>query len=129
MVTGVRKGLEKNPNIDFNQVYVFAASKETHYLSECVAKSPGLWKGIILLDPGELPDFSKSPPLQQRPKILISAGGEEHEEDRLKNYQEEALKSGVIVETVISPSEAHFFVGNAGQLDRAKGMARFIFDE
>ncbi len=129
MVTGVCKGLEKNPNIDFNQVYVFAASKETHYLSECVAKSPGLWKGAILLDPGELPDFSKSPPFQQRPKILISAGGEEHEEDRLKQYQEESLKSGVMVKTVISPGESHFFVGNAGQLDRAKAMTRFIFDE
>ena len=129
MVTGVRKGLEKNRNIDFNQVFVFAASKETYYLSECVAKSPELWKGIILLDPTGLPDFSRSPRLQERPQILISAGGEEHEEDRLKKYQEESLRSGVLVDVVISSGENHFFVGNAGQLDRARAMIHFIFDE
>jgi hypothetical protein len=128
-VTGARKSLEKNPNIDFRQVYVFAASKETHYLNECIAKSPGLWKGAILLNPGELPDFSQSSSLQQRPKILISAGGEEHEEDRLKKYQEESLKSGVLVDTVISSGEGHFFVGNAGQLERTRAMMHFIFEE
>ena len=129
MVTGACKSLAQNPNIDFNRVYVFAASKEAHYLNECIEKSPALWRGAILLSPTGLPDFSKSSPFQQRPKILVSTGGEEYGNDRFKQYQEESLKSGVIVESVISPGEGHFFVGNAGQLERTKAMIHFIFEE
>jgi predicted esterase len=104
-------------------------SAETAYMSEFVTNSPGLWKGIILLNPSGLPDFSNSPRFSRRPKILISAGSEENEEDRFKKYQEESLQSGVMVEYVIHPGEGHYIVGNAGHLERAKAMMHFIFEE
>ena len=67
--------------------------------------------------------------LQQRPKILISAGGEEHEDSRLKKYQQDSLQSGVMVDVVISPDATHFFVGNTAQLERTMAIMHFIFEE
>jgi len=67
--------------------------------------------------------------LQSRPKILISAGGAEHEADRLKRFQAEALNSGVLTEIVVHPGENHHLVGNAAQLERTMAMMHFIFEE
>jgi predicted esterase len=128
-VTGAYQSLIQDPCIDRQQVFLFGASAETKYLSECVVKSPGLWKGLMLLNPTELPDFSKSPPFQSRPKILISTGGEEHQENRIKKYQADALQSGVLVEYLVHPGEGHHLVGNAAQLERTKAMMHFIFEE
>jgi hypothetical protein len=128
-VMAVYQQLSQTPNVDTHRVFLFGVSAETQYLSEFVAKYPGLWQGIIFLNPSGLPDFSKSPLFQQRPKILISAGSNEHEDDRFKQYQSEALKSGVLVEYFISPGEGHHFVGNAAQLERTKAMMHFIFEE
>jgi hypothetical protein len=128
-VLGVYKTMAQNPRIDTSQVFLFSVSAETAYMSEFVTNSPGLWKGIILLNPSGLPDFSNSPRFSRRPKILISAGSEENEEDRFKKYQEESLQSGVMVEYVIHPGEGHYIVGNAGHLERAKAMMHFIFEE
>ena len=63
------------------------------------------------------------------PKILISSGGLEMRDDGFKRYQEDALKSGVIVETHIHPGEGHHLVGNAAQRERTKAMVHFVFDE
>jgi hypothetical protein len=123
------KSLARDPCIDAKQVYLFAASAETQYMSDLISSTPGLWKGAIFLNPAGLPDFSKSPPFQSRPKILISAGSEEGEDDRLKHFQEDALKSGVMVDYVISSCEGHHFTGNTAQLERTKAMMHFIFEE
>ncbi len=128
-VTTAYQQLSPYLHIDKNRVFLFGASAETSYMSDFMAKSPGLWAGAILLNPGGLPDFSKSPLFQQRPRILISAGGNEHEEDRLKKYQADALKSGVLVDVIIHPGEGHHLVGNAAQLERTKAMMHFIFEE
>ena len=109
--------------------FLFGASAETEHISKFMTNSPGLWKGAIFLNPTQLPDFSKSPLFQNRPKILISAGGQEHEEARFKKYQMDSLNCGVLVEYDLSAGEGHHFVGNAGQLERATAMRRFIFDE
>jgi dipeptidyl aminopeptidase/acylaminoacyl peptidase len=48
---------------------------------------------------------------------------------RLKEYQEDALKSGVMVEYVIHPGEGHHLVSNVAQLERTKAIMHFIFEE
>jgi acetyl esterase/lipase len=98
-------------------------------MDSVLTNSPRLWKGVILLNPTTLPDLSSAPWLQQRPKVLISVGEEEHEVDRLKKYQETALESGVMVEYVIHPGEWHHIVGNAAQLERTKAILHFVFEE
>jgi hypothetical protein len=128
-VMGVYQCLIPDPCIDKNRVFLFAASAETQYMSELMSKSPGLWQGAILINPGQLPDLSISPQFQQRPKIVISASSEEHEDEQLKKYQMDALKSGVMVEYIIHPSEGHHLVGNAAWLERARAITRFIYEE
>jgi predicted esterase len=115
--------------IDKNRVFLFGASAETRYVGECLAKTPGLWQGAILLNPGGLPDFSQSPIGQQRPRIIISAGEEEHEKKRLEKYQTDALRYGVLVDYTIAPGEGHHFIGHASQYQRTKAITRFIFEE
>ena len=128
-VTAAYDSLKHDLKIDTSQVYLFGSSAETVYMNSVLTNSPGLWKGVILLNPGGLPDLSNVPLLQQRPKILISAGGDENEEERLKKYQQDALRDGVRVEYVIHPGEGHHIVGNASQLARTEAIMHFIFEE
>jgi hypothetical protein len=128
-VMGVYQNLVRNPCIDANRVFLFGASAETGYMGKFMARSPGLWKGAILLNPTGLPDLSTSPPFQSRPKLLISAGEAEHEDDRLKKFQTDALNYGGLSEVIIHPGENHHLVGNAAQLERTTAMMRFIFEE
>jgi hypothetical protein len=128
-VMAVYQQLMANPNIDKSQVYLFGVSAETQYLSQFVERMPAPWRGIIFLNPTGLPNFSGTPMFQHRPKIFISAGGDEWDLPRFPRFQSESLKSGVVVEYFISPGEGHHFVGNAAQLLRTTAMAHFIFEE
>jgi hypothetical protein len=128
-VMGVYENLVRDPCIDLQQVYLIGASAETRFMGELITKTPGLWNGAIFLNPTALPDFSESPMFQSRPKILISAGSEEHEDDRFKKYQADALNYGAMVDFIIHPGEQHHLVGNAAQLERTKAMMHFIFEE
>jgi hypothetical protein len=116
-------------HIDTSQVFLFGSSSEIDQMSEVLTNSPGLWKGIILLNPGALDDLSDAPWFQQRPKILIMSGSEEKVDAWLEKYQTDALQSGVMVEYVIHPGEEHHIVGNAAQLERTKAIMHFIFEE
>jgi hypothetical protein len=128
-VTVAYDSLKHDLRIDASQVFLFGSSAETYQMDSVLTNSPRLWKGVILLNPTTLPDLSSAPWLQQRPKVLISVGEEEHEVDRLKKYQETALESGVMVEYVIHPGEWHHIVGNAAQLERTKAILHFVFEE
>src|ERR1019366_5278790 len=63
--------LKNDPSVDMHQVYLFAAGDETPYLCRLVAPHPAPWRGLIITGSGQLPDFSKAPRLEPRPKILV----------------------------------------------------------
>jgi hypothetical protein len=128
-VQGLYEQLKNDPTVDTRRVYLFAASAETHYLSQLVETNPAPWRGLILLNPSQLPDFSQSPRFQLRPKMLLDAGGEEHEENRFKKYQKDALNSGVVVEFYTHQGETHRMVGTGPKLERARELKHFIFEE
>ena len=128
-VLNLYQKIKQDPAVDTGRIYLYATSAETKYMSDLVEKTPGLWRGLILLNPGQLPGFSRSPRFQARPKILLSVGGEEHEEDRLKQYQANALTWGVMVEYIIAPGEPHRMMGKKAKLERAKAVEHFIFEE
>ncbi|HEY5043665.1 MAG TPA: hypothetical protein VIK53_16960, partial [Verrucomicrobiae bacterium] len=128
-VQGLYEQLKNDPTVDTRRVYLFAASAETSYLSQMVQINSTPWRGLMLLNPSALPDFSKLPLFQERPKILLDAGGEEHDEDRFNKYQKDALNSGVIVEFYTHPGETHRTVGIDAKLQRSKELMHFIFEE
>jgi hypothetical protein len=128
-VQGLYEQLKHDPTVDRRRVYLFAASAETYYLGQMVATNPAPWRGLILLNPSGLPDFSQSPRFQPRPKILLDAGGEEHDDDRFKQYQLQAVNWGVLVEYHTHPGETHRMVGSGAKLERARELKHFIFEE
>jgi hypothetical protein len=128
-VQGLYDQLKQDPTLDMQRVYLFAASAETHYLSQLVETNLAPWRGLILLNPGQLPDFSKTPRFQSRPRMLLDAGGQEHDEVRFKQYQKDALRFGVVSEFYTHPGETHRMVGTAPKLDRALELKHFIFEE
>jgi hypothetical protein len=128
-VQGLYEYLKHDASVDTSRVYLFAASAETGYLSQLVETNPAPWRGLILLNPSVLPDFSKTPWFESRPKTLLDAGGEEHGEDRFKKFQKDALTFGVVVEFYTHPGETHRMVGTAPKLERAMKLKHFIFEE
>jgi len=128
-VMGAYEILAKNPHIDRGRVYLFCISAEDPYMSAFVTNSPGLWKGIICLGPYVLPDFSGCPRGGRMPKILTSNGSEAGAADWLKRYQADALKQGVIVESIIHPGEQHYILSKTSVHERSRAMAHFIFEE
>jgi len=128
-VRAVYAVLKKNPCIDQDRVFLIGASAETGYMRPCLESTPGLWKGAILLNPSALPDFDQSPRWQRRPKIFISAGSEEQEEDRFKQWQQKVQPAGVVAEYLIAPTENHRFIGLAAKQARLKAINHFIFEE
>lgn len=121
--------LKSDPTVDTRRIYLFAASAETQHLSRLMETNAAPWRGLILLNPGVLPNFSKTSWFQSRPRILLDAGGEEHMEERFKKYQQEALAHGVVVEFFTHPGETHRTVGINAKLGRSREMMRFIFKE
>jgi len=128
-VQGLYDQLKHDPTVDTKRVYLFAASAETQYLSRLVATNAAPWRGLILLNPSVLPDFSKTPWFQSRPKILLDAGGEEHDEGRFKQFQTNALNSGLVVEFYTHPEETHRMVGVKPKMERTRELKHFIFEE
>ena len=128
-VQGAYEQLKSDPTVDTRQVYLFAAGDETPYLCRLVATNAAPWRGLIVTGSGLLPDFSKTPRFQLRPKILISFGELLRQSDRLSQYQQRALKQGALVEYVVSPGETMRFVGEAAKYQRIEAVAHFIFEE
>jgi acetyl esterase/lipase len=128
-VMDIYQSLSQDPCIDTGRVYLFAASAETPYLSQCLTHSPGLWKGAIFVSPTGLPDFSKAPFFQTRPRILLTGGSEDHLVEQRKAFQEKALQWGVTVDVVNHPGEIHTILGNNARLERITAIMHFIFEE
>jgi hypothetical protein len=122
--------LVRNERIDTQRVYFYSNSGESEgFGNALLTQFPAMWKGAILNSPTELPDFFKVPRFERRPQILITAGGEEHWEDQLKQYQLKALNDGVVVEYFVYPGDPHVVVGNANFITRATDIMHFVLEE
>lgn len=121
--------LAENPEMDMNQVFLFGASAETQYLSKLANERPELWKGLILLNPGGLPDLAGFPLTRPVPKMLISYGELEGQQERLKRYREEAQKRGICVEVVMHREAGHHLQAQEAVRERTRALLRFVSDQ
>jgi len=128
-VMGVYQSLKNDPAIDASRVFLAGTSAEAPHVSSFIEEHPGPWRGVALLNPAGLPDFSKMPLGQTRPRILIDDSSCGNSQERLKSFQQEALNHGVMVDIAIHPDEGHRIMGNDARLERTRTMMHFIFEE
>ena len=128
-VSNLYDALKLDPTVDPQCIFLFAASAETSYMCDLVEREPGPWRGLILLNPAKLPEFSQAPIFQRRPKILICAGEKEDVEVAIKKYQQRMFGEGVLVDYLIGASETHRYVGKTAKRERAEAVEHFIFEE
>jgi hypothetical protein len=121
--------MKNDPSVDTKRVYLFAVSAETRFFSQLVVTNPAPWRGGMLINPSELPDFSKSSHLKLMPKMLLDDGGEQHQEESFKRFQKDSLNYGVVTEYYLHPGETHRFVGSISRLERVREEKHFIFEE
>jgi pimeloyl-ACP methyl ester carboxylesterase len=115
--------------MDLGQAYLFGQSAETRYLSQLAVQRPELWKGVILLNPGGLPELSAFPAGRPVPNVLINFGETEGQE-RFKRYQEEAARRGISVQVVMHKNLGHFVIQSGeAMLERTRSIIRFVSDE
>ena len=122
--------LAKIPELDLDQAYLFGGSAETRYLSKLATERPELWKGLLLLSPGALPDLAAFPLSKPVPKMMISYGDQEHREQQIQRYLEDAARRGISVQAILHKGQGHILaqVGEA-ELDRAQAIIRFVSDD
>ena len=61
--------------------------------------------------------------------VTVRNGGDNINGDRLKQFQKEALNAGIVVEFYTHPGETHRMVGTTANLERARELKHFIFEE
>jgi hypothetical protein len=128
-VMAVYDQLMPDPTIDAKKVYLFGASAETEYLAKLVERRPELWTGLLLLNPTQLADLSALDSGKRLPKMFLSAGGEEGESIRFKEYQQAACGRGISVEIQEIPNSGHFLISRAAVQERTRAMAAFVFND
>jgi hypothetical protein len=121
--------LKGDPTLDTDKVFLYAVSAETSYVSRLLEQQPGLWQGVVLMNPGQLPALGELSAGRRFPKMLISAGKEENESARWKRFQEEACRRGVLVTVAEHPNASHVLTSIPATRDRIRAMKDFVFEE
>ncbi len=116
-------------NVDWNQVFLFASGSETPELNNLITQRPELWKGAIFLNASGLPDFHKLPRSKPAPKILISVGELVGQAEEFKQYQENALGFGVVVEYIEHKGTPKLLQSKPDVLERTQAIIHFVFDD
>jgi len=126
-VLAIYNQLMENPNVDRQQVYLFAFSQSTTILDDLARDYPGLWRGVILLNPGGAPE--NLPRYASLQKVLVSAGQvETWSWHRFADYQNDLAKLGVSMEWYLHTDSAHFERAQSTLRERTLLMADLIFD-
>jgi hypothetical protein len=116
-------------NVDWNQVFLFASGSETPELNNLIIQRPELWKGVMFLNASGLPDFHKLPRSKPAPKILISVGGLVGQAEEFKQYQENALGFGVVVDYIADKGTPQLLQSKPDVLERTQAIINFVFDD
>jgi hypothetical protein len=125
-VLAIYDQLTANPSVDRDRVYLFAFSQSTLILNDLVKDYPGLWRGVILLNPGGGP---QNLPQDSRLKTVVAtAGMVESESQRFVDYQSTLWKMGVPMRWHTESDSAHFERAQSTLRERTLLMADAVFD-
>ena len=88
---------------------------------------PGLYRGAICLVPGSRLGNPSDLEAGWKPfKILVST--QDGRDRGLESFQEEAWKSGMIMNYIVHPGTPHEFIAKQSQRERIRAMLHLIFD-
>jgi dienelactone hydrolase len=114
--------LAKNPNVDTNRIFLWGRSMETGYLCQLLAEKPNLWKGVILFDPGGLPDLEGL----RGKKLFIITGNDADNAKYLKKYQDQAAAAGVSLTLILQENTMHVSDTISSERARTIEFAKFL---
>jgi hypothetical protein len=116
--------------VDTRRVFLAGDSRETVAISKFLLAHSSPWKGVILLNPSELPDIQALAANWRVPKILLGAGSREsYNQKRFQAYQENASKAGIRVDVSIQEGADHFYISQKSNCERMVSVMNFIFDD
>jgi len=128
-VTAVYKHLIETPTIDRQRVFLYGWSIETIPLSKLLTENSRPWRGAIMFSPIRFPDLSTMPTYKLAPRILISFGEAEGIGDRVKQFQANAIKSGLMTEVCAHADAVHRLQGNSDLRERTRAVLNFVFNQ
>jgi pimeloyl-ACP methyl ester carboxylesterase len=118
--------MANNPQIDTNRVYLMGTSGDTSFLSSLIAERGTLWNGLILINPGGLPDLSH---LRPAARVFVAAGREQDKgkfAESLRLFQERGLSMGIQVSLCLQAGADHNPNSVATWRGRTVEFARFL---
>jgi hypothetical protein len=112
--------------IDRNRIFVLSNSAQSIGLTDILKNHPNLYRGAICLVPSGLGSPLELESSRKPLKILISTG--QGIDQWLANYQDEAWKSGMVMDYVVHPGAPHEFIAKQSERERIRAILHFIFD-
>lgn len=110
---------------DRNRMYVMSNSAQSLALMNVLTNHPDLYKGAICLVPAGLTTPSDLEAGGKPFKLLVST--QEGGGGSLQSFQEEAWRSGMVMNYIIHPGTPHEFIAKQSQRERIRAMLHFIF--
>lgn len=114
----------QNQNIDTNRVYLIAYCAQAGYLEQVFDERPDICTGLILFHPATLPDLTAT----HVSKVLLIGGTDDKWSlaEKLKDYQNETVRSGVAVDLILQNGVAHINNSIATERGQAVALAQFL---
>jgi hypothetical protein len=114
--------------IDRRRIFIMSNSAQSLALVNVLTNHPDLYRGAICLSPsGHLTEPSTVEASWRPLKILVST--QDGQGVWLPDFQEEAWRSGMMMEYIVHPGTPHEFIAKQSQRDRIQAMLHFVFDE
>ena len=124
-VTRLYEVLASNPNVDTNRVFLWGRSAETSFQCQLFREKSPLWKGLILFDPGGMPDLAS---LSQK-KLFIITGKNGDQAAMLLKFQDQALAAGIAAKLYLQENTGHYPPAIRSVRERTEVFARFLVED
>ena len=125
ILTAIYDQLSKSPNIDRDQVYLFAPSSASVVLNDLLVQFPKRWRGVFFAGPIAI----LQPETATSAHLVFTAGESEKRVDLFRNRQVEYCKFGTWMEWHIYPNEGHIERCHNTMLEQERLLGKFIFNQ
>jgi hypothetical protein len=119
----MRETAVRSLNIDTNQVYLYACSAETYYLSRTLEERGDLFRGALLFEPSALPEAVG---LRDKRIFVIDGTVDGDATTRLPHFEDKAASQGGFITLCLQNGAGHSPDSTEAERDRAMEFASFL---